>query len=95
MLLGLLFLLVCIITYFGVAKVYGGETVGPISLLFLILWLAAVIGLFIGQVIWALFQNLTVTFDLDFIINSLFINLPISLGPAFAAALSISNGSAK
>ena len=91
LLIGLLWLVICIITYIGVSKVYSGETVGPLSLFFFLLWLSAVIGLFIGNVLWALFDNQTVTFNLDFMIKSLTNNLVISLGPAFAAALSISN----
>ena len=91
LLLGLLWLVVCIITYIGVTKVYSGDKIGPISLFFFLLWLSAVIGLFIGNVLWALFDNQTVTFNLDFIISSLTNGLPISLGPTFAAALGISN----
>lgn len=91
LLLGLLWLVVCIITYLGVSKVYSGEEVGPISLFFLLLWLSAVIGLFIGNVIVALLEDQTVSFDLDLIIKSLTTNLVIPLIPALAAALSISN----
>ena len=49
LLYGLLWLVVCIVAYLGVSKVYSGEEVGPISLFFLLLWLSAVIGLFIGN----------------------------------------------
>lgn len=91
LLLGLLWLIVCIITYIGVSKVYSGEKVGILSLFFFLLWFSAVIGLFIGNVLWALIDNQTVTFNLDFIINSITTNLVISLIPTLAAALSISN----
>lgn len=95
LLLGLLWLVVCIITYIGVDKVYAGESVGIISLLFFLLWLAAVIGLFFGNVLVSLLSNQTVTFNLDLIVNSITTNLVISLSPALAAALSISNNPSK
>ena len=59
------------------------------------LWLSAVIGLFIGNVLVALLANQTVTFNLDFIINSMTKDLVIPLSPALAAALSISNNPGK
>lgn len=93
LLLGLLWLLVCIVTYIGVTKVYSGEKLGPLSLFFFLLWLSAVIGLFMGNIIYTLLNDQGVSFDLDLIINSITLNLPISLGPAFAAALGISNNS--
>lgn len=95
LLIALLWLVICIITYIGVGKVYGGESVGILSLLFFLLWLSAVIGLFIGNLLVSLLDNQTVTFNLDLIVNSITNNLVISLIPALAAALSISNSSAK
>ena len=90
---GLLWLLVCIVVYIGVGKVIGkgGEKISPISLWFLFLWIGAVLGLFVGTLIWALIQGSQVTIDLNTLIGYLFQYLAFSLGPAFAAALGISN----
>lgn len=89
---GLLWLVVCIIVYIGVRKVVSsGEKIGPISLWFLIIWIGAVIGLVVGYVIWFLIQGNQLTIDLNTIIGWIFVNLTLSLGPAFAAALGISN----
>src|SRR3989304_1080945 len=52
---GILWLLVCIVCYIGVQKVIeAGETVGPLSLFFLLIWIGALVGLFVGFVIYAL-----------------------------------------
>ena len=89
---GLLWLVVCIVIYIGVGKmVSSGEKIGPISLWFLLLWIGAALGLFVGTALWALLQGGSVTLDLNTVIGWFFVYLPFSLGPAFAAALSISN----
>ena len=89
---GLFWLLVCILVYIGIGKISSKNSkVGPISILFLLLWISAVIGLFIGNIIWELFSNKSVLINLDFIVKSLFLNLEKSLGPAFAGTLGLSN----
>ena len=89
---GLFWLLVCILVYIGIGKISSKNSkVGPISILFLLLWISAVIGLFIGNIIWELFSNKSVLINLDFIVKSLFLNLEKSLGTAFAVTLGISN----
>lgn len=89
---GLLWLLLCIIVYIGVGKVVSsGEKIGPISIWFLFIWIGAVIGLFIGTILWFLINGGALTLDLNTIIGWLFQYLTLSLGPAFAAALAISN----
>lgn len=89
---GLFWLVVCILVYLGIQRIYSKKTnVRPISLFFLLLWLSAVFGLFLGNLIWILFSNKSVTIDLNLIINSLFLNLENSLGPAFAGTLGMAN----
>ncbi|MHA1990354.1 MAG: hypothetical protein ACW981_06035 [Candidatus Hodarchaeales archaeon] len=92
LLAGLIWLLICIIVFFGVkAVVDEGENVGPISLFFLLIWIGAVIGLVIGDIVWLLFKGNTVTLDFDLLINTFAFNLTLALGPSFAAALGVSN----
>ena len=89
---GLLWLVLCVIVYIGVSKlVQHSEKIGPISLWFLILWIGAVLGLFVGNVIWFLIKGTAVTIDPNTLIQLLFNYLPYSLGPALAAALAFSN----
>ena len=96
LLYGLLWLVACIIVYYGVGYlVHSGEHIGPISLFYLLLWIFTVIGLFIGVELWTLINGGTVTLTLDSITQALFGILVLALGPSFAAALSISNKSGK
>lgn len=89
---GLFWLVVCILVYIGIGRVYSKHIKkGPISLLFSLLLISAVFGLFIGNIIWTLISSNSVTITLDLMINSLFLNFENSLGPAFAGTLGISN----
>ena len=89
---GLLALVLCIVVYFGVGKaVSSGEKIGPLSLWFLFLWIGAVLGIFVGIIIWDLIQGGSVSFNLNTVVDTVYFWLAASLGPAFAAALSLSN----
>jgi hypothetical protein len=89
---GLIWLFLCIIVFYGVKTVVDeGENVGPISLFFLLIWLGAVIGLVIGDIVWLLFKGNTITLDFDLLVNTFAFNLTLALGPSFAAALGVSN----
>ena len=92
LLLGILWLIACIIVYFGVGYlIKTGEHIGPISLFFLLLWIFTVIGLFIGNVLWTLINGSGVNLTVDIIVSDLLFTLIYALGPSFAGALSISN----
>ncbi|OLS21318.1 MAG: hypothetical protein HeimC3_36350 [Candidatus Heimdallarchaeota archaeon LC_3] len=87
---GLIWLLLCIIVFYGVRMVVDeGENVGPISLFFLLIWLGAVIGLVIGEIVWILFKGSSIILDLDLLIDTFAFNLTLALGPSFAAALGV------
>lgn len=85
---GIIWLIVCILLFYGVKQVVDErEDVGPISIFFLLIWLGVVIGLLIGNIAWSLIQGNTLTLDLDTIIAAM--SLFTALGPSFAAALGI------
>ena len=92
LLAGLLWLVLCIIIYYGAGSAFSsGENIGPISLTFLLLWLFTNLGILIGIILWQLIQGGSVNLDLNVLVDSLIFNLTLSLGPAFASALGISN----
>ena len=92
LLAGLLWLIVCIVCYIGVGKAFAeGKKIGPISLMFLLLWLFTNLGLIIGQIVWFLIKGQSISLTLDGIVAILVLNMALSLGPSFAAALGISN----
>ena len=89
---GLLWLVVCIVIYFGTGMAFAkGQPVGPISILFLLLWLFTNLGLIFGGILWVLIGGTQVSLNLDLLIALMVAALPVSLGPSFAAALGISN----
>lgn len=89
---GLLWLLVCVVCYFGTAAAFSeGTQVGPISVLFLLLWLFTNLGLIVGWIGWLIIDGQSISLDLDFFVNNMTLNLSFSLAPSFAAALGISN----
>lgn len=88
----LIWLIVCIIVYFGVARVVeNGEKINPFSLFFLILLLGSIIGLFIGNIVTNLVEGFQVILSLDYIFSAIFSYSIFSLGISFSAALAITN----
>ena len=86
---GLVWLIICVICFYGVKQVIDeGENVGPISVYFLLIWIGAIIGILIGNIVWLLIKGQQITLDLDTLIAST--SLIFSLAPSFAAALGVS-----
>ena len=84
--------LVCFLTYWGSTFwLEEGGKAGIISLFFLIVWLFASLGILIAIYIWFMIQGSTVTLDLDNIINTFFVAMPLALAPSIAAILGVSN----
>ncbi|MHA2365045.1 MAG: hypothetical protein ACXAC7_13895 [Candidatus Hodarchaeales archaeon] len=89
---GIVWLVICIVVYFGVGFAFpDGESIGPFSPLLFLLWIFTNVGLIIGYILWFLIDGQTITIDLDFLVDAIFLNLVFSLAPTFAASLGIVN----
>ena len=83
---------VCFLTYWGSTRwLEVGEKVGLLSLFFFLVWLTASLGILIGIILFNMFQGLTITLDLDNILNTFFFAMPLALAPAIAAILGVTN----
>ena len=86
--------LVCWLTYFGSTFwLEEGGKAGLISLFFFIVWFFASLGILIAIYLWLMIQGSTLTLDLDNIINTFFIAMPLALAPSISAVLGVSNKS--
>ncbi len=87
----LIWLLVCVVTFFGTGKIIKeGERIG-LSLTLLVIWIFCTAGVLVGTLAWLLYQGGSLTIDLDLLLDSWFSYLASSLAPTFSAALAISN----
>ena len=89
---GLLWLIVCIVIYFGTGYAFAhSQKTGPISLTFFLLWLFTIIGLIVGGIFWSLIEGNNVSLNLDLFIGLMAASMSFSICPALASALGISN----
>jgi amino acid transporter len=84
--------LVCFLTYWGSTRwLDEGERSGLLSLFFVIVWLSASLGILIAIKLFFMFQGGTLVLDLDDLINTFFVAMPLALAPTIAAILGVSN----
>ena len=84
--------LVCFLTYWGSTRwLDEGEKSGLLSLFFVIVWLFASLGILIAIKLFFMIQGGTLVLDLDDLINTFFVAMPLALAPSVAAILGVSN----
>ncbi|MHA1946234.1 MAG: hypothetical protein ACXAC6_03740 [Candidatus Hodarchaeales archaeon] len=84
--------LVCFLTYWGSTRwLDEGERSGLLSLFFVIVWLFASLGILIAIKLFFMIQGGTLVLDLDDLINTFFVAMPLALAPTIAAILGVSN----
>jgi hypothetical protein len=84
--------LVSFLTYWGSTFwLEEGDKTGLLSLFFFIVWLFASLGILIAMMLHTMIQGQTLTLDLDNILNTFFIAMPLALAPTIGAILGVSN----
>ena len=83
---------VCFLTYWGSTFwLEEGHKVGLLSLFFFLDWLVASLGILIAILLFSMFQGNALLLDLDYLLNTFFVAMPLALAPTIAAMLGVTN----